>query len=356
MISIDVSKILIPVHDEEEKEEEASSEKITELRPIVHEIYIDKGISEHQPEDSDALKLHNSLQSLREYLEILNKNKNQEEIISKEEEPVEDNELGPHYHMYTSEPPMEMPPEELQKQQNVGENPAKDLYFQPIPISDKIGMAERNSQVGTEGGLQTREVVMLGVSSATLAVLILLTMFCAAAVYHCSKQNRNSDDYSLSSDQRGRFFSSDSSSYTRTEDSSLLWNERMLSEQTGSEMRHESALSFPAYVDEISTFSDESARTTERDRAEQYGLGPYQAAPPSMPPPAEAVPPAQEAPPAPAPAEGAPPAPVPAEEAPPAPAPAPAEEAPPAPAPAEEAPPAPPPEAPPPAEQPPPAE
>ncbi|XP_060092518.1 formin-1-like [Heteronotia binoei] len=278
---------------------------------------------------------------------MLNRNKNQEESVSKEES-VEENEFGPHYHtMYTNEPPMEIIPEELQEQENVGDNPPKDVYFQPIPISDKIGMAERNIEVGTGGGQQIRETVLLAVSSATLAVLLLLTVFCAAAVYYCSRPYNYLDDYSYTSSERRLLLCpSDSSSYTRTEDSSLVWSERTLTEQSSSEIKH-------TFVDEISTFSDESARTAERDKSESVpcDLEPGGLPAPSVPPPAEAVPPpAPEAPPT--------PAPPPAPEAPPAPAegaPPPAQEAPPASAPAEGAPPGPPAEGVPPPEAPPPA-
>lgn len=43
-MSVDFSKILVPVNDEEEEgEEEVHNEKIAILHPVVHEINIDKG-------------------------------------------------------------------------------------------------------------------------------------------------------------------------------------------------------------------------------------------------------------------------------------------------------------------------
>lgn len=114
--------------------------------------------------------------------------------------------------------------------------------------------------------------------------------------------SRYLDDFSLtSSEKQALFCPSDSSSYTRTEDSSLLWNER----KSSSENKHAEAISFSAYVDEISTFSDESARTAERDKteAEQRALAQHQEAILTVSPPGKAVP-SKVPPPALVPAEG----------------------------------------------------
>uniref|UniRef100_A0ACB8ERD4 Uncharacterized protein n=1 Tax=Sphaerodactylus townsendi TaxID=933632 RepID=A0ACB8ERD4_9SAUR len=149
-----------------------------------------------------------------------------------------------------------------------------------ILVSDKIGMAERTGkQVGTGGGQQIRETVLLAVSSATLTILLLLTVFCAAAIYYCTKPYGYIDDFSLTSSEKRALLCPSDSSYSRTEDSSLLWNERLITIQGSSDPRQPT---FSAYIDEVSTFSDESARTAERDITEaQYRLAPYQATPPS---------------------------------------------------------------------------
>ncbi|KAH0628362.1 hypothetical protein JD844_009418, partial [Phrynosoma platyrhinos] len=273
------SRLLVTIHDEkEEKEKEVASDtKHVIIQPTVHTIYIKKDIPVHHAEASgnknnEALKLRNSLESLRKYLEDISIKKAEEEQPSSggEHPEVLREEFGPHYHtMNTEEPPLELPIEELQVN-GLFEDRPKDLFFRPVPLSDKADETQERVQRITNEDRRARETVLLGVSSATLAILLLLTVFCVVSIYHCSKQYTYWDNLSLTSSEQRALFGP---SYYQSDSSTAQAQGALRAEPTSAptaQTKLTRTLTFSATfhaVDEVSSFSDESTRTTEKVRS-----------------------------------------------------------------------------------------
>ncbi|XP_053151259.1 formin-2-like [Hemicordylus capensis] len=332
-------------HGKQKTEEATGSAKNIIIRPVIRKF----AVKVHHPEASDGnnenLKLKNSLESLKSYLEKLTKKKPEEEQTGPSEEDLEDEKFGPHYpSLNTKEPDMEIPPEGLQDIENG--NVPKDLFFQPIPLSDKADDAQKRIQATSAGEQEVKETVLLAVSSTTLTILLLLTVCCAVTIYQCSREYNYWDEYSLTSSERQAMYGSGESDSTisRSEEG-LAWNEMTLSEQQGSSQpKQAKALTFSPMIrsiDEVSTVSDESARTFERVRSESEpetdhsepektatrvriveplpaGAPPSTLALPAGAPPSRPTPPAGATPSTPAPPAGAPSTPAPPAGAPPA--------------------------------------
>ncbi|XP_053228138.1 formin-2-like isoform X3 [Podarcis raffonei] len=182
-------------------------------------------------------------------------------------------------------------------------SPVKDLFFQPVPISDNAEIEKRIQLVSKEEERpRPREQILLAVSSATLCVLILLTMLCGMTIYQCSKRISYTELSFTSSENQALFGPSffhpypSESAMSRTE--SLIWNEsgpRSVG-RSPSVAKPSRMLTFDPVVhsvDEVSSFSDESARTLESIRLRE--TEPSEIVAPSQAPSTEAPPPSAPA-------------------------------------------------------------
>ncbi|CAI5796519.1 Hypothetical predicted protein [Podarcis lilfordi] len=182
-------------------------------------------------------------------------------------------------------------------------SPVKDLFFQPVPISDNAEIEKRIQLVSKEEERpRPREQILLAVSSATLCVLILLTMLCGMTIYQCSKRISFTELSFTSSENQALFGPSffhpypSESAMSRTE--SLIWNEsgpRSVG-RSPSVAKPSRMLTFDPVVhsvDEVSSFSDESARTLESIRLRE--TEPSEIVAPSQAPSTEAPPPSAPA-------------------------------------------------------------
>ncbi|XP_070592343.1 uncharacterized protein [Erythrolamprus reginae] len=104
--------------------------------------------------------------------------------IQSTDNPSED-EFGPHYlTRNTNEPPMDLPIEGLQDDEDIPRN----LFFQPIPISDRVHQIARNGNVHKKG---IEERILLPISIITLLVSLILLGCSAFGIYQCTKEKRD---------------------------------------------------------------------------------------------------------------------------------------------------------------------
>ncbi|KAM6473161.1 uncharacterized protein PHA67_006073 isoform 2-T2 [Liasis olivaceus] len=208
--------------------------------------------------NKDTRRLKQSLKILRDYLEELGVKQPQETQttyhISKVavkvlgvEQPQErqttyqttEMKFGPRYpSVDVKEPPMEIPVAGLQDDDV--EIP-RNLFFQPIPLSDKANKAEKRVQLHHKKEIE--EKMLLPISIATLIVLLILLGCSAIGIYECTKEKRAQDQCQTTNTQAEEF-----------------------------KMTISSAIM--TIVDEVSSFSDESQATHDR----------YEKVPPHEPP------------------------------------------------------------------------
>ncbi|XP_034267157.1 uncharacterized protein LOC117662002 [Pantherophis guttatus] len=109
----------------------------------------------------------------------------QSQKIQSTDNPSEDI-FGPHYPTVdTDEPPMDLPIEGLRDDQDIPRN----LFFQPIPLSDRLDQIERSGQGHRKKGIE--EKILLPISVITLLASLILLGCSAFGIYECTKEKRD---------------------------------------------------------------------------------------------------------------------------------------------------------------------
>ncbi|XP_034267153.1 uncharacterized protein LOC117661995 isoform X1 [Pantherophis guttatus] len=140
---------------------------------------------QHLKEDERInIKLLESLKTLQKYLEELKTTTKKEIISEPEDEPI----FGPHYPIINvQEPPMDIPAEGLHDDQlDIPHN----MFFQPVPFSDKAQNARNYFGVKESQPKRQREKVLLIISTVNLLLLLMLTGCCIVTVWLHSRNGR----------------------------------------------------------------------------------------------------------------------------------------------------------------------